>query len=87
MEELWVIPNIWKLINIEEFKNNNWLFLDIWFEIKNYNDFISINKNKATHAFEYYDEWFYSFEELLWKDVRPWNIKEIINNKLNINLL
>ena len=72
-EELGVKPVIWKLLNIEEFRNDSGLYLDIWFEITNFQDFEYIHKNNATHAFEYYDEGFYSFEELEWKDVRPWH--------------
>lgn len=87
-EELWVIPIVWDLLHIREFKTEDWVYLlDIWFEIKNIEDFKIINKEKATHAFEYYDEWFYSFEELKDKDVKPWNIEEVINNKLNIDII
>lgn len=87
IEELWVNPIIWKLLNIEEFSNKNGFFLDIWFEIKNFEDFEQINKENASHSFEYYDEWFYSFDELKWKDVRPSNIQDILNNNLNINII
>jgi len=86
-EELWITPIIWNLINIEEFKNDNWFFLDVWFEIKNYKNFENLNKNTTSHWFEYYDEWFYSFDELIWKDVRPYNIKEILDKKINIKTI
>ncbi|MBB1554263.1 NUDIX domain-containing protein [Candidatus Gracilibacteria bacterium] len=70
-EELGVKPVIGKLLNIEEFRNDSGLYLDIWFEIINFQDFEYIYKNNATHAFEYYDEGFYSFEDLEGKDVLP----------------
>ena len=62
-----------KIINIEEFRNDSGLYSYIWFQITNFQDFEYIHKNNATHTFEYYDEGFYSFEELEWKDMRPWH--------------
>jgi len=83
-EELWVIPIIWDIISIREFENN-WKFqLDVWFNIKNFNDYINIDKSKATHSHEYYNEWFYSFKELEWKDLRPKNLEKLLNKKISI---
>lgn len=86
-EELWITPTIWELLNIREFETESGFCLDIWFNIKNTEDFLAINKEKATHAFEYYDEWFYSFEEMKWKDLRPSNLQEVLERKKVINIL
>lgn len=87
IEELWIKPIIWDLLNIREFKTENGIILDIWFEIKNYKDFEKIDKDKTSHWFEYYDEWFYTFDELIWKDVKPLNIKQILDQKINIDII
>lgn len=84
IEELWVKPSIWDIISIREFENNWKYQLDIWFSIKNYKDYINIDKSKASHSHEYYDEWFYAFSELEWKDLRPKNLEELLNKKINI---
>jgi len=78
-EELWVKPLIWSLLSIQEFPTNNGLYLDIWFETRNWEDFQKIKKDTTSHGFEYYDEWFYTFDELIGKDVRPINIQEILH--------
>lgn len=83
-EEFWIKAEVWELISIREFKNENWFFLDIWFEIKNWQDFENIDKSKASHSFEYYDEWFYSFEEMENKDLRPQNLKNLLNEKISL---
>lgn len=83
-EEFWIKAEIWKLITIREFENEKKFYLDIWFEIKKFWDFENIDKTKASHSFEYYDEWFYDLEELKWKDLRPWNLKELLNKKINL---
>jgi len=41
---------------MREFQNGNDIMLDFWFNINNSIDFVNIDKNKATHSFEYYDE-------------------------------
>lgn len=81
-EEFWINAKIWELITIKEFENDEKFYLDVWFEIKNYKDFENIDKSKTTHGFEYYDKWFYDLEELKWKDLRPWNLKELLNEKI-----
>ena len=79
-EELWVKAEIWDLISMREFKNNDEIMLDYWFKINNPLDFINIDKNNTSHSFEYYDEGFYDFEILKNLDVKPNNIKEIIES-------
>jgi len=80
-EELWVKAEIWELISMREFKNSDDIMLDFWFNINNPIDFIKIDKNIATHSFEYYDEWFYNFDEIHNLDVKPNNIEQIIKDK------
>ncbi len=87
IEELWIKPIIWDIISIREFENSWSHQLDIWFDIKNYKDYKNIDKAKASHAYEYYDEWFYSFDELTWKDVKPWNVQEILNRRVSIDII
>ncbi len=86
-EELWLIPEIWDLISMREFQTDSGIYLDVWFNIENNKDFLYINKEKATHSFEYYDEWFYDFAEMIWKDMRPNNLEDILYNKNKINIL
>ena len=76
---------IWKLVSMREFQNGNDIMLDFWFNINNPINFINIDKSIATNSFEYYDEWFYSFDEITKLDVKPNNIEEIIKDN-NINI-
>jgi hypothetical protein len=41
---------------MREFQTDSGIYLDVWFNIENNKDFLYINKEKATHSFEYYDE-------------------------------
>lgn len=86
-EELWVHPVVGELISIREFEVNSSFYLDVWFNIENSHDFISIDKTNATHSFEYYDEGFYSFDEMKWKDMRPSDLEDILNNRKIVNIL
>lgn len=83
-EEFWVKAEIWELVSIREFENEGNFYLDVWFEIKNFSDFENIDKSKATHWFEYYDEWFYDLKKLKEKDLRPANLEELLNKKINL---
>lgn len=79
IEELWIIPVVGKTILIKEFfkESTKELYLDIWFEITNADDFETVSQ-EATHAFEIENAWFYSEEDLKLLNVKPGNIFEII---------
>lgn len=87
MEELWVKAIIWDIVNIREFKTEDWFYLDLWFKIENSKDFLNIEKENTSHWFEYYDEGFYSYKELEWCDVRPKNLEDILKNNINISFI
>lgn len=84
LEEFWIEAVVWELVSIREFKNEEWFYLDIWFKIENVCDFENINKSKASHSFEYYWEWFYSFDELEDCDVRPKDLEKLLNEKISL---
>jgi len=87
VEETGIIPILWELVCIREFATEYGFYLDVWFQILNAADFQKIQKNNTTHGFEYYDEWFYSWSELHWKDVRPKKLQEILETSPYIDIL
>jgi len=87
VEETGIIPVVWEPLCVREFKTENGLNVDIWCSIHNSEDFLVIQKSNTTHGFEYYDEGFYSWDELKWKDVRPENLREILENQPSISIV
>lgn len=68
VEELWITPKVWKIINVHDFVDSKrWLILDVWYDILNVDDFENIDLEKTTHWFELEEIWFYDLEEIKWK--------------------
>lgn len=81
-EETAVKPLIGEVIGVHELINSRGnLQLEMWFEIKNSEDFKNLDKSCATHGFECSDEGFYSFEEIKTLEVRPKNLPEILEKR------
>lgn len=84
-EELAIKPKVWKAISWHELVNSRGeLQFEIWFEIENANDFENLNKSLATHGFECSNEGFYSWEEIEKMEVRPKNLREILEKWIGI---
>lgn len=82
IEELGIKPEIWKCVLIREFKNiQQELYLDIWFEILNVDDFNEVNNQSATHAFEISDAKFFTQQEIESTDARPKNIFQLLESE------
>lgn len=84
-EELAIKPKVGKVISWHELINSRGeLQFELWFEIENIDDFENFDKSCATHGFECSDEGFYSWEEIEKMEVRPKNLREILEKWIGI---
>ena len=76
-EELWVRPEVWQLVHIQEFIYKEQTNLEFWYLITNPEDFKNIDLSKTSHSFEIGNCGFYDLDEVDF-DYKPLELKEIL---------
>lgn len=78
-EELWIAPEIDKFLWFREYINKIWdITLQFLFVVKNVDDYLSIDKSKCSHWFEWDEWWFFSIQELKENNLRfPDDLEDI----------
>jgi len=71
---------IWKLVHINDFvrQKNGESVVDLRYLITNYQDFLDIDLEQASHWFENTEVWFYDLDSVQW-GIQPKNLKEILS--------
>lgn len=82
-EELGIDGIVGKCVLVRELYNTQWILTyDFIFEITNFQDFINIKQELATHWFEYTEFWFYERSDLDCEQLRPKNLFELIEHNM-----
>lgn len=82
VEELWIVPKIWKLLYVHKFQQENRNTTDYWYHITNSEDFFEINLNKTTHWFELSEVRYIPIPQLHLFDIKPRNMYELLQKKI-----